>query len=55
MCKKIKKVLHMIPGIHFYRKWSRPKQGKYTDTGTTFKWQSTRCKICGKYKERTVN
>jgi len=45
----------MIPGIHFYRQWSRPHRGKYIDTGVEFRWQSTRCEICGKYKERIIS
>jgi hypothetical protein len=55
MIRWIKKVLHIIPGVHFYRKWSKPKKGEYIDTNTDFRWQDTKCEICGKYKERVIS
>lgn len=52
MIKLIQKILHVIPFVHFYFKWSYPKDevGYCGDER-----QSRYCTICNKKQYRTVN
>lgn len=52
MINFIRRVLHVIPFMHFYGKWSDPKENsRYGD----YERQTRYCVICNKKQYRTVD
>jgi hypothetical protein len=50
MNELIKKLCHIIPGIHFYSKWSMAKVASYG----SWERQERYCSICNKKQYRIV-